>query len=256
MTKKNGFTLIEISIVIVVIGLLIGGILLGKDLIRAAELRSIISESDAYKTAANTFKLKYNAIPSDLPSATSYFGAKANCSDTTNFTATCNGNNNGIISVNASTVTIGNEQFLFWQHLALAGLIAGNFNGVEGSLGTYDIDLGINTPKPKISGASWAALYQDFSNGSDPNTFKMNFGNYLAIGIADNSNGWINRMLLTPSETWAIDIKIDDGKPAASKFVSRNWQNCTNAATFADFNADYNLTRTTASCIPQFIKNF
>ena len=57
--KKYGFTLIELSIVIVIIGLIVGGVLVGRDLIRASQLRGLISEVEEFKTAANTFRLKY-----------------------------------------------------------------------------------------------------------------------------------------------------------------------------------------------------
>ncbi len=64
--KKSGFTLIELSIVLVIIGLIIGGVLVGKDLIKAAEIRSTIGQYEKYKTAVNTFKLKYSGLPGDL----------------------------------------------------------------------------------------------------------------------------------------------------------------------------------------------
>ena len=58
-----GFTLVELSIVLVIIGLIVGGILTGKDLIRAAELRSVQSDKEKIVTAINTFELKYNCLP-------------------------------------------------------------------------------------------------------------------------------------------------------------------------------------------------
>ena len=57
--KRSGFTLIELAIVLVVIGLITGGILVGQDLIQAGQLRSVISQVEKYETAANSFKLKY-----------------------------------------------------------------------------------------------------------------------------------------------------------------------------------------------------
>lgn len=70
--KSCGFTLVELSIVLVIIGLLIGGILVGRDLIKTAELRAYVSQLEKYSTAVNAFKLKYNCLPGDCASANSY----------------------------------------------------------------------------------------------------------------------------------------------------------------------------------------
>lgn len=64
MTK--GFTLVELSIVLVIIGLLVGGIMIGKSLIGSSEIRAQISQIETFKTAANSFKLKYGALPGDI----------------------------------------------------------------------------------------------------------------------------------------------------------------------------------------------
>src|SRR6187549_3006919 len=64
--NQKGFTLIELSIVLVIIGLIVGGVLVGRDLIKAAQLRKQISQITDVNLGANTFKLKYNALPGDI----------------------------------------------------------------------------------------------------------------------------------------------------------------------------------------------
>src|ERR1700710_2201298 len=64
--ENQGFTLIELSIVLVIIGLIVGGVLVGQDLIKAAATRAQISQIEKYNQAVNTFKTKYNGIPGDL----------------------------------------------------------------------------------------------------------------------------------------------------------------------------------------------
>src|SRR5215475_14851525 len=63
---QQGFTLVELSIVLVIIGLIVGGVLVGQDMIKAAELRSTISQIEKYNTAVNTFRDKYRYIPGDI----------------------------------------------------------------------------------------------------------------------------------------------------------------------------------------------
>jgi prepilin-type N-terminal cleavage/methylation domain-containing protein len=64
---KKGFTLIELSIVMVIIGLIIGGVVVGRDLISAAGVRAQISQIEKYQAAVNTFRGKYGYLPGDIP---------------------------------------------------------------------------------------------------------------------------------------------------------------------------------------------
>jgi prepilin-type N-terminal cleavage/methylation domain-containing protein len=127
-----GFTLIELSIVLVIIGLIVGGVLVGQDLIKAAEVRKIISEKDAIGTAVYTFETKYSCLPGDCPNATNFWGQTAGCSvfattPLTNGGPTCNGNGDGNIDFGqgaaGSYPGTSLEVQYFWHHLFNAGLI-------------------------------------------------------------------------------------------------------------------------------------
>ena len=76
-SSSSAFTLVELSIVLVIIGLLVGGVLSGKSLIRASELRAVASEFSYYKIAIGNFKDKYSALPGDMRNAVTYWGAAA-----------------------------------------------------------------------------------------------------------------------------------------------------------------------------------
>jgi prepilin-type N-terminal cleavage/methylation domain-containing protein len=65
-TSQSGFTLVELSIVLVIIGLLVGGVLVGSDLINAAQIRSQIRQFDELNAGVATFQLKYGSLPGDL----------------------------------------------------------------------------------------------------------------------------------------------------------------------------------------------
>ena len=126
--KQSAFSLVELAIVLVILGLLAGGVLSGQSLIRAAELRSISTDYNRYTTAVASFRDKYFALPGDMPNAIDFWTAAhatpATCIDTPSTDKkTCNGDNNGKIDLSAGS----NEPFRFWQHLTNAGLIEGSY---------------------------------------------------------------------------------------------------------------------------------
>jgi prepilin-type N-terminal cleavage/methylation domain-containing protein len=115
MRKQHGFTLIEIAIVLVIIGLLLGGVLKGQELITSARVRNIISQQDGVKAAFFGFFDRYRAYPGDYSQATTNIPGCAACQ---------NGNNNGQI------VPIGggvDEPIAVWEHLSRAGFINGSY---------------------------------------------------------------------------------------------------------------------------------
>jgi prepilin-type N-terminal cleavage/methylation domain-containing protein len=148
---SKGFSLLELSIVLVIVGLLAGGVMVGQDLIRQAEIRSVLTDFDTYRAAFNAFKLKYNALPGDLRNATSYWGAQhtdpAVCQVTPSTgPQTCNGDGSGMIGVATSDVY---ETHRVWQHMANAGLVGGSFTGVAGPLGDISAVPGLNALLPE-----------------------------------------------------------------------------------------------------------
>jgi prepilin-type N-terminal cleavage/methylation domain-containing protein len=124
MRKQQGFTLIEIAIVLVIIGLLLGGILKGQELITSARVRNLIAQQDGVKAAFFGFQDRFRAFPGDYTAATTNIVGVA-------ATAACgNGNGNG----NGRVETTNNENVLAWEHLSKAGFITGTYTcaGTEG----------------------------------------------------------------------------------------------------------------------------
>src|SRR4051794_31617755 len=130
---QRGFSLLELSIVLVIIGLITGGIMAGRQMVRAAELRSVMSDLSKYQTTVNTFREKYQGLPGDMKNAESYWGtASGGCPDGAGTgTQTCNGNGNNQVE-GITSVADPYETFRFWQHLANAGLVEGQYTGVTG----------------------------------------------------------------------------------------------------------------------------
>lgn len=118
MRRQTGFTLIEIAIVLVIIGLLLGGVLKGQELITSARVRNLISQQDGVKAAFFGFLDRYRAYPGDYSAA----ATNINC------TPTClNGNGDGQITasgVNGATI---NEHVAVWEHLSKSGFINGSY---------------------------------------------------------------------------------------------------------------------------------
>src|SRR5574340_735598 len=107
--RQGGFTLIEIAIVLVIIGLLLGGVLKGQELITSARVRNMISQQDVIKAAYFGFLDRYRALPGD------YADAKNNIKGVNEV-----GNGNGQIET-------GKESILAWDHLSKAGFINGSY---------------------------------------------------------------------------------------------------------------------------------
>lgn len=249
-STQSAFSLVELSIVLVILGLLTGGILGGQALIRAAELRSVITESQRYTTAVRTFQDKYFAMPGDMSNATAFWGkSAADCNAQAGSVATpgtCNGNGDGIINDAVAASTTG-ETFRGWQHMAFAGLIEGSYTGNAGPVSAWDPDAGVNVPRSRVGGGVWGYGYADNSAAPFNYTFNYDMRNWLVIGSeADNIHP--DGPIFTPEEAWNIDTKLDDGRPGMGRVLANNIPSCTNTAVAANRNADYLLASSTIAC--------
>lgn len=262
MKPKAGFSLVELSIVLVILGLLVGGVLAGKSLIRASELRAVGTEWSRYRTAVSAFKDKYFALPGDMSNATAFWGTQdptpATCKTTASTTAlTCNGDGNGMVHYTLSASPGSNEIYRFWQHLANAGLIEGQFDGISHGSTASILNasvLGTNTPGSKLPGGGWTAWWVG-NNAGTAARYAMSYGNIFFFGAytVDNVTGGA---LLTPEEQWNIDKKLDDGTPGYGKIIAQRWDTCTTSTSFSDLDGVYDLAVTTPECSINFKQAF
>ena len=185
MHKQRGFTLIEIAIVLVIIGLLLGGVLKGQELITSARVRNLISQQDGIKAAYFGFLDRYRALPGDYTQATNNITGVS--------TAACNGGNgNGNGRIEAA---VNNEDILAWEHLSKAGFINGTY--------------------------TCAAAVGPTTNPTNPYAIALQLGFDGVYGIT--SGGAARHNLKTgnqiPVEIMAeVDRKIDDGQPYTGGF--------------------------------------
>jgi len=251
---KSAFSLLELSIVLVIIGLIAGGITAGSSMIRAAGIRAMLTEFTQYQTAVHMFHEKYSELPGDMTTATTFWG-EAHATPATCYTSasigteTCNGDGSG----NIDDLTHNHEKFRFWQHLANAELINGTFNGVAGGGGANNAVFGENTPESKLSGAGWGVNHT-INISINPNFFSGDYNNMMRFGSAHTVDQ-VND-IFTAEEAWNIDKKTDDGKPGQGNLVVVNFSNCTDAADSTDITADYALSNKEDRCSLAFRNAF
>ena len=260
---RQGFSLLELSIVLVIIGLITGGIMAGRSMVRAAELRSVMSDMSKYKSAVYTFREKYNALPGDMKNATSYWGALADggpsaaCATATpSGTATCNGNGNGKLEdINDSAYTT-NENFRFWQHLANAGLLEGSFTGT-GSTGSvyFQAAPSVNVPSSKITGAGYSVEAPCSTSAAMCDNTGIDYGNLIYFGTP-NTIYYTNSAVLPPTDTYSLDVKMDDGLPTQGTMRVIYNGACSNGTGPTDLTATYILTNSAVYCSILFLKVF
>lgn len=219
--QGSGFTLIEVAVVLVIIGLLAGAIVIGRDLIATAQLMQFGSSIQSYQRATATFQLKYNALPGDMPNATKFWGTAAGgCPFYGNATpgaATCNGNGDGQIGNETYLSSeyqngVQPEEWLFWQHLANAGLIAGQYTGDgPGNGGGSDLIYpGLTSPLAgfnSINGTGVVAVTYGAPYGAG-----LPSNNYIVAG-AQYTGDYFGGEIFTPEQAGYIDTKFDDGYP-------------------------------------------
>ncbi|WP_197051961.1 type II secretion system protein [Sphingomonas sp. 35-24ZXX] len=257
--SASAFSLVELSIVLVILGLMTGGILGGQALIRAAELRSVSTEYQRWITATQTFRDKYFAIPGDMSNATMFWGfqgtaAAPGCVSNSGISAvtstgTCDGNGNGLPGLSAAAATTG-ESYQFWRQLASAGLVEGVYSGIAGTIGPFEINAGINVPRSKMNNALWSAYFR--GTQGDTRYFSANYGNAFVVGAKNGSDN-NNLALFRPEEAWNIDTKMDDGKPGTGKIIGLYWNNlCATAVSNTDYASNYNLASSNPQCVLYF----
>lgn len=257
---RSGFSLVELSIVLVILGLLTGGILAGQSLIRAAELRAVSTEYARYITATQTFRDKYFALPGDFRDATRFWNrmtATSDCVSNSGLSAAgspgaCDGNGDGGNAA-PGAVSQSGEIVQYWRHLALAGLIEGTYTGQAGTGGNLHFVGGTNVPNSKLGNAIWGMRTLGLSTHGS--YFTYNYGNFLQLGGArpTEDNYW---GALKPEEAWNIDTKMDDGKPGRGKIMARNFTVCTDTTDPTNYDANYLLTSSSVACVLMFPNAF
>jgi len=182
--KQSGFTLIEIAIVLVIVGLLLGGVLQGQQLIENSRVRAAVNDFNGVPAAAYSYMDRYRRFPGDdgnLAAVQARGGAWAN--------VTVGGDNNGSVSGGINnTFNPTGELLGFWQHLRASGFIAGD---------------------PSTIGAAAAP--------QNP------FGGLIGVNsvLIQGMPAGVNKLCMSNvggSAALALDGRLDDGAPGTGNF--------------------------------------
>ncbi|MFT3961679.1 prepilin-type N-terminal cleavage/methylation domain-containing protein [Propionivibrio sp.] len=110
---QSGFTLVEIAIVLVIIGLLLGGVLKGQELIAQAKIKNVANDLNGLTASIYSYQDRYKRFPGDDPGATRWA------------LITAAGDGDNVVEGNYNSTTNTDESRLFWAELRLAGFVAG-----------------------------------------------------------------------------------------------------------------------------------
>ncbi len=234
-SRQMGFALLEMAIVLAIIGLIVGSIVIGSDMIRSGELQSVIADTDRFKKAVTLFRDKYSELPGDFSRATSVWGtdpggcpAAGTPANAVRKTATCNGNGDGNIGY-LTTFAAGQdswEMLRAWQQLSNAGLIdqiyVGTVTTQANAAGGF-YQAGWNVPSSKLRNGmnGYRINYMGPDDGSSANTFAAEYGHVIVYDKFYRASAADPvAYALTPAEALSIDRKADDGNAASGKVLS------------------------------------
>lgn len=201
MKKNDGFTLVELSIVLVIIGLIIGGVLVGQDMIKSAEIRSTIAQVQGYDTAVNVFRDKYSQLPGDIGATQA-----TTLGLTTRSGAAGRGDGSGLVTaLPANPAYLGHETSLFWRDLSQMNMISNSFSVATDALATLATADAVKTvlPEAKMKKGNLITVY----SSSGKNYYEITGVSAVAAGVYTLTTN------LSPQEALNLDTKLDDGLP-------------------------------------------
>lgn len=230
--REAGFTLVELAVVMIIIGLLIGGVLKGQELIANAQITATVAQVKGIDAATTTFRDMYDSLPGDMNNP----GARL---PTCAAVPSCNINGDGDRRVDGDfTATPTGEGLSFWSQLNAADLMT----GIDPAQGVV---WGGQFPEAEIGGGFFVSFHAGGGGASMPNlqgvtASNVRAGHYLALH-SDPATGVDGIGYLDPNQAFRIDSKLDDGVPGTGSVMAAGATACINGTA-------YNEAVPSASC--------
>ena len=230
---EKGFTLVELAIVMIIIGLLIGGILKGQELVANAKVAATVTQMKGIDSATSTFQDKYNALPGDIKTPTtrlSNCAASTPCGDAA-------GDGDGHVGDGAAFAAApGTEATGFFPQLAAADLVS----GVNPTLGAV---WGGDFPVSQLGGGFHVGYMTGGATGLFPNALGVTAANVRAghyLALHNTPAGGVDAVgVITPNQAYRIDAKLDDGAPVSGSVFPAGAAACINGNVYNEV-ADQN----------------
>lgn len=215
-TENQGFTLVELAIVMTIIGLLIGGVLKGQEMIQNARVTATIAQVQGYTAALHTFRDRLDNWPGDFPRATTRLPgctAANYCVD-----GDGNGRVGALLTSGEFDVSTAQENAQFFKHLALADLIS----GVNPSANPATPAWGQTFPAGRFSGGFQPLHLSQISTYFTLSGFYLRMSGNMQAGQATAASGTVNeeQASISPPYAAVIDRKMDDGMPGTGSVQS------------------------------------
>jgi prepilin-type N-terminal cleavage/methylation domain-containing protein len=200
--KQSGFTLIEIAIVLVIIGLLLGGVLKGQELINSAKVKNLAGDFKNIPVFIYGYQDKFKTLPGDDSNTPTHLSGASPCTGAPTVVAGKCNVGNGVIDGNWNDTSAASESYVFWQHIRLADLAPGstdttatNYLPVNAAGGSIGIQSGTtsNTATPINATAGANAIR----------------GSYVIC-----SAGILGKFVKQ------LDTQMDDGNPASGTMMA------------------------------------
>lgn len=213
MKNKKAFTLVELAIVLIIIGLITGGVVGAQSLIESAQKQGLINEASQYATGINAFVLEYGELPGKFNEATEYWGTTYIAAD---------GNTEDVANGGANSLSNLVSCSIPWQHLGLSEILPTKYR--EDGCQVVTRKAGIDFPVAATGDEdAWFLSdntdYADWVDGRGGPVYGKNRSIYL-IASAPNSVGHEAWGVLSAKAARDIDKRIDDGNPALGKFFA------------------------------------
>ncbi len=225
MHQQKGFTLVELAIVLTIIGLLIGGILKGQQLMENARVSATMAQVKAIEAAVTTFQDTYSGIPGDLVTAPTRVPNCGNCGLAVAVTA-----GDGIVGLDTWDMSalqsasfaggptagnVNNETLLFWVHLAHANLVSGV---TDDGITSIAPSFGGSLPAARVGGGFIVGYANTTATAVIPGRPVPESLTGTSLALVPNPSAPLGAVVgtnvLTPILAGQMDRKMDDGIPA------------------------------------------